>query len=211
MLEASNLQIKFDDRIVLDKINIKIAQGQLMVIKGKNGSGKTSLLKLLAGIMSDDSESSIIQCAGHNIKDHIKDYFYTRSYVDAHYQFNEQMNLSYYLDFWAKLNSHSEGIEFIKDNVIKYFQFEEFVDLRFAVSKLSSGWKKRLHYSRLMFENRAIWLLDEPFTFLDISGRDKIVNLINSKIMSGGIVILTSNEHDIDALLQNAIVLNLDQ
>ena len=150
-----------------------------------------------------DPTSGEIICADHDIKDYPEDYFYDYSYLTTDEIFNHDFSIQYYLNFWAKLSESNESLK----SVIHYFELENLLNLK--IKQISSGWKKRLLLSKLMIENRLLWFLDEPFNFLDEKGRDSLINMINSRRLSGGIVILTSNQK-IDHF-KDAMYLNIDE
>jgi len=216
-LEIKNLSLLYDEeKYIFKDLSINIDPGELVVIKGKNGSGKTSLLRSIANLIKFSNNNNYellnlkgeIICSNINIFENKEIYFYTRSFIPSYFELCEEFDLFFYLDFWNKSieNSKIESEKMIL-SVIKYFNFEKFIFknlnhqdlfeknniLITEIKNLSSGYKKRVQYSRLLFENRAIWILDEPLNFLDNDGRNLIINMINSKILSGGIVILSDN------------------
>lgn len=224
-LEIQNLSLSFFDKKVFENVNLEIFPGEILIVKGKNGSGKTSFLKTLAGFFSfdnkffDNKEKNIysqieqneillngkIFCSSIDVNENQSDYFYTRSFISADFEFFEEFDVKFYLNFWNKMNNvkkneNSQNFSNERfDSVVKYFNFEDF--LEFEIQKLSSGWKKKLQYSKLMFENRVIWILDEPLNFLDDDGKNLILGMINAKIFSGGIVIASDHIGEIEKYL----------
>jgi heme exporter protein A len=236
-LEINNLSFYFCNKKIFDNINISLKTGDLLIVNGKNGSGKTSLLKSIANLFDFSENKNIstdnylenqeiylngrITCQDLDISKYKEEYFYTRSFVGADFDFYDEFDIWFYLNFWNMSNPIEDiDHEIIQpvnlqnnkiilknriESVIKYFNFEKFLFknksaslnkeniIKTKIFEISSGWKKRLQYSRLFFENRAIWILDEPFNFLDEDGKNLFINMINSKILSGGIVILADN------------------
>lgn len=203
--EVKNLNLKFQKKVIFSKINFELNCGDLLVIKGRNGIGKTSLLKILAGILSNQnnfdeySEFEIIgsiACENLLINQDFESYYYTRSYLPADFDFYEEFEVEFYLKFWQRVNfSRKQKIEMDLQTIICYFNFDEIIKQKKTIAQISSGWKKRLQYARLFLENRPIWILDEPFNFLDSEGRERVFNMINAKLVSHGIVILSDNQY----------------
>jgi ABC-type transport system involved in cytochrome c biogenesis ATPase subunit len=218
-LKIQNLSLSFGEKKIFDiKGETEINCGEILIVKGKNGSGKTSFLKSLAGFFSFSEEqkenneenlyfqknygefflSGKILCESKNISEFDEEYFYTRSFLPANFEFCDEFDVKFYLKFWDKINSNEIQEKKI-DSVIKYFGFEKYLENE--ICEISSGWKKRLHLSKLFFENRAAWILDEPLNFLDEDGVNLFIGMINSKILSGGIVIFSDHIGRIDQLI----------
>jgi heme exporter protein A len=199
MLKTKNLQVQFDEQIIFQNINLDLSPGNLIIINGENGSGKTTFLKAIAGLIKTEGQ---ILCTDHDIDEHFEDYIYDYSYLPAENILYAEFTIKYYLNFWLK---ETENYEII-DSTIHYFQLKDILNRK--ISELSSGWKKRIALARIMIENRLIWLLDEPFNFLDLKGIDLLENMINSRLMSNGLIILTSNRKIEN--FKNAKFLNID-
>ncbi len=187
MLKIENLKLELNDQIIFQNINLELNSGDLLIVNGENGSGKTTFLETIAGLAHYEENSKIL-CCDHDIIDHLEDYLHDYSYLQANHSLNESFTIKYYLNFWIKLSENYELLQ----SVIHYFQLGDIIELK--ISQLSSGWKKRIELARIMIENRVIWLFDEPFNFLDTKGIDLLENMINSRLISGGLVILTSNK-----------------
>lgn len=189
MLSFNNLTFQFDENLIFKNLNLTLEAGSLLIITGKNGSGKTSLLKLCAGLLEPSKGN--ITCMGQNILENFNQYIYDYSYIGVENIFNDHFTVEYYLKFWNLLCENNK-----QDNLnatIKYFNLNKILD--YKVSMISSGWKKRLSFAKLMIENRLLWFLDEPFTYLDNLATELLINLINSRLLNNGIVILSSNQN----------------
>ena len=202
MLKIKDLKTSFDEQTIFEKINIDLNPGNLLIINGENGSGKTTFLKAIAGLISIDSKSQIL-CADHDIDEYFDDYTYDYSYLSSENLLYDEFTIQYYLKFWLKLTENYEII----DSAIHYFQLKNI--LNYKISQLSSGWKKRIALAKIMIENRVLWFLDEPFNFLDIKGIDLLENMINSRLISNGVIIITSNKKIEN--FKNAKFLNIDE
>lgn len=216
-LKIQNLSLSFGEKKIFDSINLEIFLGEILIVKGVNGSGKTSFLRSLAGFFSFDKNHKTqssnlyfqknsheffldgkIFCEEFDTSEHQEKYFHTRSFIPANFEFCDEFDVKFYLKFWDKINQNEDEEKKI-DSAIRYFGLEPFLENE--IREISSGWKKRLQYSKLIFENRPIWILDEPLNFLDNDGKSLIIGMINAKILSGGIVILSDHLDEIEKFL----------
>ncbi len=202
MLKINNLRVSFDERIVFEDINIELKSGDLLIVNGENGSGKTTFLKAIAGLIEIDKTQSKILCVDHDIAENFDDYIHDYSYLASENLLYDDFTIKYYLNFWARSSENYEIVE----SAIHYFQLKDI--LNYKICQLSSGWKKRIALAKIMIDNKVLWFLDEPFNFLDIKGIDLLENMINSRLLSGGVVILTSNKKIEN--FKNAKFLNID-
>lgn len=187
MLKIEKLKVLFNEKVIFQNIDLELNSGDLLIVNGENGSGKTTFLKAIAGLIPTDEESKIL-CAEHDIHEYFDDYIHDYSYLSSENILHDDFTVKYYLNFWAKLYENYDLI----DSTIHYFRLQNILGLK--ISTLSSGWKKRISLAKVMIENRLLWFFDEPYNFLDINGIDLLENMINSRLLSGGLVILTSNK-----------------
>ena len=177
-LTIKNLACKRGSNLVFEKISFEIKSGQTFLIKGSNGSGKTSLIRTIAGF----------------IKPHEGEVFFDSGNDNENFQFigeknalKDNLSVKNNIILWSLLFNVSIDI----DDFLKIFKLNSFINQ--DVATLSDGQKKRLSLSRIFLSNKPVWLLDEPYVFLD---EQNIIDL-NNKILKfnqeGGIVILTSN------------------
>lgn len=177
-LTIKNLACKRGSNLVFEKISFEIKSGQTFLIKGSNGSGKTSLIRTIAGF----------------IKPHEGEIFFDNRNDNEHIQFigeknalKDNLSVKNNIILWSLLFNASIDI----DDFLKIFKLNSFINQ--DVATLSDGQKKRLSLSRLFLDKKLVWLLDEPYVFLDEQNTIDLNNKILKFNQEGGIVIVTSN------------------
>jgi len=187
MLTCVDLKASYGDNIIFQNLSFTSFDSSILFLKGKNGAGKTSLLKVLAGLKSLDEGS--IYWDGTNIKDHMEEYLSSMvSYLGHNNALKLEFTVLENLEFWASLKDTYELIM----PALKFFELLEFADIKCL--HLSAGWKKRVALSRLIISNTPIWLLDEPDNNLDATAKYLLQGLINTKVKEQqGIVIVSSH------------------
>ncbi len=188
MLQVSNLSFGYDDTTLINDVNINIAAGDRVCIIGKNGKGKTTLLKLLAGEL-DSASGEIKKHAG------VEGGFY------------EQTNVKSLVD----TRSVEDEIEYSHPDVEKQhargicgaMMFEGDLALK-KISVLSGGEKSRVMLGKLLVTPLNLLLLDEPTNHLDMDSCDSLLSAIDN--FEGAAVIVTHNEMFLHALAKRLIV-----
>jgi heme exporter protein A len=181
---------------VLRGLSFEACAGEVWVLEGVNGSGKTSLLRVLAGLIWPEEGS---------VQWHIKS---TSTAPD------EGAGMFSYLAHESALHDDLSAIE----NVLSATQLRRVCtedEARAALQRLgvqaddravrlfSAGQRRRIALARVLLSDAPVWLLDEPWTHLDMSGLLLFQQIIESKVMGGGLVMLSAH-HGID-LPSNAL------
>ena len=175
-LSVTNLSCKRNSINIFKPLFFKIFEGQLLIIKGKNGKGKTTLLHCLAGILPYEG----------SIKWSHK--YEKIGYVGHKFGLKQNETVFEFINFWKDIYDSNENIE----KIIKFFALDNLIFL--PVAFLSYGQRKKLTFVRLYLLNSKIWLLDEPFSGMDEQNRKLIYNMIKNQIQKKGIVILSTHE-----------------
>jgi heme exporter protein A len=179
MLSVSELSFERYFERVFEPVSFELSAGSLLLITGSNGCGKTTLLRLLAGLL-EPSEGQF-HCdeyplyAGHNpaIKDDL----------------SVEENIRFWMRFMGTRKTNT-GAELCK-------QVIEEIGLTPVASQegrtLSAGQRKRCSLARLLFCDEALWLLDEPYSNLDPQGIAMLDDILRSHLNSGGACIMTTH------------------
>jgi heme exporter protein A len=191
MLTCENLSVSINQDVILSKLNFTLLDKNCLVIKGKNGSCKSTLLKTLGGFLSP-AEGKILW-HGKSIHDDLALYQSTQiSYLGHNLGLKNFLSARENLTFFAQCKGSVEIIE----ACLKYFGIEHCIDE--PLCNLSKGTIKKIGLSRMMLSRSRIWLLDEPDNNLDALGKEMLSKLIDIKLNEGGIVVLTSHDKSIN-------------
>jgi len=183
VLQCNNIRCQRGEHVILDKLCLKLEPGNALVLRGDNGSGKTSLLRMLAGLRRP-AVGKITWC-DLDIFEHYDRYREDLHFVGHKNPLQPDMTVKEYMQFWSRLSDVEETLE----PTIFWLKLGPVLDL--PLSMLSAGWTRRVILSRLMLDPVPLWFLDEPFTNLDGDMTDMILKLIASRCDQGGAVVLS--------------------
>ncbi|MCX7098583.1 MAG: cytochrome c biogenesis heme-transporting ATPase CcmA [Methylococcales bacterium] len=185
--EARQLACIRDDRVLFSGLDIQVHGGQVLLIEGPNGSGKTSLLRILTGLRNPD-EGELYWC-GTAVLELAALFYQDVAYVGHMNGMKDDLSASENLKFTQSLATatlsideglHKVGLDGYQDTPIRY---------------LSAGQRRRLALARLLCTKKRLWILDEPFTSLDKASIMLFESYIEDHVATGGIAIMTSH-HD---------------
>ncbi len=187
--EIKNISKQYRNSVVLSNISLTLESGRCYGLVGKNGTGKSSLISIIAGVLKPDEGEIFID--GENVLKNTK-------LISAHVGYVPQQNplieeLSG-LDNLRLYYSENDLKKELKDGVLKLLGIDEFVKNR--VSKMSGGMKKRLSIGCAMEGHPSILLLDEPGAGLDLICKKIIRDYISDFTAHGGIVLIATHEKD---------------
>jgi len=180
-LVAQDLSCERGGRQVFSGLSFAVAEGEGLSLTGPNGSGKTSLLRLIAGFLTPAAGS--IQLEGQDDELTIGQYCHYVGHLDG---LKHAMSVAENLEFWAEYLGQGSVTE-----ALEAFELERLRDLPAAL--LSAGQKRRLALARLVLIPRPVWLLDEPSVSLDRRSVKKLTQLMGRHLKAGGIVLASSH------------------
>ncbi len=188
MLTLDNLTCIRGDKVLFKDLGITFGEGSLTIVKGPNGSGKSSLLKIVANLL-DPTLGSIMYNEQIINQDTKENYFKDLVYLGHKNALSNNLSVEDNVAFWAKL---AGSYELLLETALHYFQLSHLREV--TVNKLSMGLCKRVELTRLITKKAKIWLLDEPYSFLDEEGKKLLDALIMTKANQKGIIIIASND-----------------
>lgn len=188
MLTLDNLSLIKDNKKIFTKLGLSVSVGSALIVTGKNGSGKTSLLKIIAGISKPDEGT--ISWGGEDIEN-FRDDFNGDSQFLGHKNFlKQELTVEENLQFYSRLNNTQTALQ----SALTYFNLTDLADV--MVKKLSAGWQKRVMLAKLMACPATVWILDEPSSNLDKEGREILINLIKTRVREEGLVIIATHDEE---------------
>lgn len=199
-LVGQSLECSRDDRVLFRDLDFAVSAGEALVLEGRNGTGKTTLLRMICGIRRPDVGDILYH--GECIYSLGSDYHMHMAYVGHLDGIKRELTAEENLRVADALGR--PGRMSIADALarVRLVGFEDV-----AANKFSAGQRRRLALARLLVSKAAIWILDEPFTSLDRYGVKLVEGLMAEHINEGGMLVVTSH-HDVD--LGNAGVRRLD-
>ncbi len=186
-LVASGLECIRGDRVLFSNLDLEISSGTILQIEGRNGCGKTSLLRLLCGIMMP-SEGEILW-KGENIARERADYYCDAAYLGHHNGIKGELTALENLHFAQALSTPKSDSDLYK--ILARLSLAGFEDI--PCRHLSAGQNRRVALARLLATDTVVWILDEPFTALDRKGILEIEKIFEEHVAAGGIIILTTH------------------
>ena len=200
MLEAAELRCQRGGRTLFRGLSLALRGGDSVRVAGANGSGKTSLLRILCGLLPPDAGE--VRWKGERIQSLREEYARQIVYLGHAPAVKDELTPEENLHIAARLSGTAAAPERIKDAL------ERFQVPRSFVKRLSQGEKRRAALARLCFSDAVpLWLLDEPFTALDAGGVEILKGLLENHVRGGGMVAYTTHQ---DPGIAASRVLELD-
>ncbi|NVJ62329.1 MAG: cytochrome c biogenesis heme-transporting ATPase CcmA [Gammaproteobacteria bacterium] len=176
------------DRLLFKQCNFDLSNGETLQIKGENGAGKTSLLRMICGFLDPD-EGKLNFNQTSLLKDR-SEFYQQTLYLGHQLGIKSNLTVAENLAFYIEINGASQRCD-ISEAVDKVglAGFENQL-----VAHLSQGQKRRVTLARLLLEEAVLWILDEPFVALDVKGQHWLQNTLGEHAKAGGGIILTSHQ-----------------
>ncbi len=185
-LKINNLSCQRGYNLLFENLSFELNSGEVLKISGPNGSGKTSLIKILAGLNSFETGSIKYDDTKINSEKYNLDFLYLGHLAALSPELSCLENLKY----TAHLGNNNINHDF--SDALTQVCLEKFENE--LVGKLSAGQRKRIALSLLFITQSKVWLLDEPFSALDSKAIKIIETRIEDHCSTGGLCILTTHQ-----------------
>ena len=201
LLECKNLCKSFDDKQVLKDINLKIPKGKIIGLLGKNGMGKTTLIKLMNDLLTPTSGEVLINGKKPGVESKkIISYLPEKTYIDREMKVKDA--IKYFEEFYNDFDSE-KAKKLLKDLDL---------DINSKIAKMSKGMQEKLQLILVMSRSAQLYILDEPLGGVDPATRDYILDTILSNFSEGASVIISTHLiADIERILDEVIFIDKGQ
>jgi heme exporter protein A len=179
-LTASNLACIRGGREVFSGLNFSLSSGEALMVTGRNGAGKSSLLRMIAGLLCV-SEGRI---ALSETEISLPEQTHYLGHQDA---IKNSLSVGENLQFWADYLESREAIE----PALQAVELMPLADL--PAGYLSAGQRRRLSIARLVAVKRPLWLLDEPTSALDAPSQKRLADLMREHLAGGGMIVAAAH------------------
>ena len=189
MLMAQNLACLRGDRLLFKNVGFELKAGGLLYVLGENGSGKSSLLRLLCGLLMP--EDGAVFWDGKKIKQDAENYLSNLFYIGHLNGLKDDLTALENLQISARLagNDVSEKKTLA---ALAAIGLERCANLPARV--LSQGQKRRVALARLWLTESKLWILDEPFAALDTASVEVLATRLGQHLSNGGMTIITTHQ-----------------
>lgn len=190
MLEARQLECTRGDRRLFTDLSFKLGRGQLLRVAGANGSGKTSLLRIMCGLVAPSAGE--MRWQGRPIRTEREEYSRNLVFIGHLNALKDDLTALENLQVAAALGGRPSDAGRMHA-ALERFGVAHCAELPAKV--LSQGQRRRVALARLALAPAApLWILDEPFSALDVAAVVELEGLLASHLASGGMVVLTTHQ-----------------
>jgi manganese/zinc/iron transport system ATP- binding protein len=192
-IETRDLSVHFDDRSALSSIDLTLAPGEIVALVGPNGAGKSTLMRVLAGILAPSHGQVLFDSEVAHGPNPCVIYVPQRSAVDWTFPIDVTGVV-----LLARSKSRSRLLPFGDDDRKAALQALKAVEMdRFAsvqISRLSGGQQQRVFLARALLQNGDVYLLDEPFTGVDIPTQEVVVGVLHELAARGKTIVYATHD-----------------
>ncbi|MGI9220055.1 MAG: heme ABC exporter ATP-binding protein CcmA [Woeseiaceae bacterium] len=192
-LTGTDLTLFRGERCLFKNLNFALNPGELLLLEGRNGSGKTSLLRAIAGLL--ELESGEIEWNEEPVRKE-RQFFQNSMVLMSHkVGFKGDLNLVENLQFESNLRPQS-GLDF--EDILQRLGLGRLT--RLPLRSLSAGQQRRVALARMMLSAAPLWMMDEPVSNLDSDGRSLTKEILREHLQKGGMAIVAAHQDiEIDA------------
>ena len=189
MLLVQNLSLERLDKKIFENINFSLGTNKIVMLKGRNGSGKTSLLKSVLCILEPTSGSMFWK--GKPINKTLYDFYNNVTYISDKTSSVRQLTIANNIKIWKRIFLSKLDKNQI-DGILSNLNLTNLIDKK--VNTLSLGEIKKLELLRLVLEEKKIWILDEPLNNLDSDTIEILSQTFEDHCNNGGSILFSTHQ-----------------
>lgn len=201
LLELKSTKLKRNNRILFNNLSLKLYKSQIIILKGENGIGKSSILEAIVGNLELELGTIVYGLDKIENIHQIKNKIFYLSHKNC---IKENLTVFENISLWSSLFGVQLSDKKILD-ALEYFDMKKVFDIQ--INKLSQGQKRKVALTKLIFLKGLLWLLDEPITALDSFSEKQFFELLINHKKLGGAAIISSHT---DVNIPNIKKINLE-
>lgn len=186
-LVGDDLTLFRGERCLFTGLGFALNPGELLLLEGRNGSGKTSLMRAIAGLL--EFETGEISWDGAPVRQHRQAFHDDLVWMAHRVGLKADLTLVENLRFESRLRPQSAA-DF--DAILVRLGIERLT--RLPLRSLSAGQQRRVALARMLLSRARLWLMDEPVTNLDRDGRKLVMDLVGEHLGRGGMCIMAAHQ-----------------
>ena len=190
-IDVRNLRKSFGARRVVDGLNLQVAPGEICGFLGANGSGKTTTIRMLCGLLTPDAGEG--ECLGFDVVREAPRIRREAGYMTQHFGLYEDLTVFENLDFVASVYEMPDRVEAVAEIIARMGLADRHDQL---AGTLSGGWKQRLALAACVLHRPKLLLLDEPTAGVDVKARREFWDLIHDLAIEGLTVLVSTHYMD---------------
>ena len=198
ILSVKNVSKSFDEKRIIDNVTFSVKKGKIVGLLGKNGCGKTTLLKMINDLLTVDSGEILIM--GEKVSEKTKaivSFLPERPYFDT--SLTIEQTFKFFEEFYADFD-RSKAETLLKDLNL---------DIKSPIAKMSKGMKEKMQLILVMSRKAKLYILDEPLGGVDPSTRDYIMQTILSNFDKDSSLIITTHLiSDVEKILDEVVIID---
>ncbi len=188
-LQAIHLAAERGERPLFRQLDFALNPGEILHVRGRNGAGKTTLLRVLCGLTRPVAGQ--VCWYGSDIGSADSEFSGSFSYLGHHNGLKDELTAEENVLFGNRLNGGHVALDKVQ-GLLERIGLGAYADLPSKL--LSQGQKRRVALARLLLQGRPLWILDEPYTALDVQVIDLVLEALQTHLHQGGMVVLTTHQ-----------------
>lgn len=186
-LSIENLSCEKGEQLLFENLSFSVQEGEALQIRGVNGSGKTSLLRIIAGL--SQPTTGTVNWNQQTIHKCFELYCAELNYIGHKLGLKDELTAHENLAFICRISGRNEHL--VSDALISLGLADK---NEIPLRSLSAGQKRRTALAKLRLSPAKLWILDEPFTAIDQDGVALLVHLMESHLQNNGMIVFTSHQ-----------------